>query len=114
MAATYRFNIDQGTTVKRTLRWTRDGQPVDLTGATARMEIRTAVGGTLLHRLDTDNGGLTLAADGTILIRIAPEVSSAWTVTSGVYDLEVVDASGQITRLIQGQVSVSPEVTTGV
>ncbi len=114
MAATYRFNIDQGTTVKRTLRWLRDGLPVDLTGASARMEIRTAVGGTLLHRLDTTNGGLTLGPDGTILIKIAPDVTTAWTAQSGVYDLEVVDSAGQVTRLIQGQVSISPEVTTGV
>ncbi|MGS2646076.1 hypothetical protein [Streptosporangium sp. G12] len=114
MAGTYRFNIDQGTTVRRTLRWLRDGQTIDLTGATARMEIRDKPGGALIHRLDTTNGGLTLdAATGKILIHIAPEVSSAWTVSKAVYDLEVVEASGVVTRLIQGPIAISPEVTTG-
>ncbi|WP_344917336.1 hypothetical protein [Streptosporangium oxazolinicum] len=88
--------------------------PVDLTGATARMEIRAKAGGALIHRLDTTNGGITLGGtSGTILLSIAPEVSSTWTILKAVYDLEVVEASGAITRLIQGPVSVSPEVTTG-
>ncbi|MER5643958.1 hypothetical protein [Streptosporangium sp. NPDC002524] len=114
MAGTYRFNIDQGTTVRRPLRWMRDGAPVDLTGATARMEIRAKAGGALLHRLDTANEGILLGGtSGTIVLIIAPEVSSAWTVFKAVYDLEVVEASGAVTRLLQGPVSVSPEVTTG-
>mgnify|MGYP000111166529 CR=1 FL=1 len=114
MAGTHRLVIDQGTTVRRTLRWLRDGQPVNLTGATARMEIRTAFGGELLCRLDTSNGGLVLGGtEGTIQLHIPPAVSSAWTARSGVYDLEVVDASEAVTRLIQGQVTISPEVTTG-
>jgi hypothetical protein len=78
VAGTYRFNIDQGTTVRRTLRWLRDGVPVDLTGATARMEIRDKAGGILIYRLDTTNGGLTLGGTtGMILLYIPAEASSA-------------------------------------
>lgn len=114
MAGTYRLKIDQGSTVRRALRWLRDGEPVDLSDCTARMEIRTAVGGALIHRLDTTNGGLEVdGPEGVIRIHIPAETSSAWTSMSGVYDLEVVFPDGSVTRLIQGQVQVSPEVTTG-
>ncbi|WP_371784687.1 hypothetical protein [Streptosporangium subroseum] len=114
MAGNYRLKIDQGTTIERPLRWTRDGLPVDLTGATARMEIRDKAGGTLIHRLDTENGGITLGGvTGTILLIIAAEVSSAWTARAAVYDLEVVEATGKVSRLIEGAVTISAEVTTG-
>lgn len=114
MAGTYRFNIDQGTTLRRSLRWSRAGQPVDLSGASARMEIRDKARGALLYRLDITNGGLVLGGiAGTILISIPAEASSAWNFLKGVYDLEVVEADGTVSRLIQGAVVVSPEVTTG-
>lgn len=114
MAGRYRLKIDQGSTVRMALRWLRGGEPVDLTGCRARMEIRTAVGGALIHRLDTENGGLQVdGPDGVIRIRVEAEESSAWTALAGVYDLEVVWPDGTVTRLIEGQVQVSPEVTTG-
>ncbi|MET8143334.1 hypothetical protein ABZU32_23785 [Sphaerisporangium sp. NPDC005288] len=78
------------------------------------MEIRATAGGALLHRLDTVNGGLTLGgSDGTILIYIPADVSSAWTTFQGVYDLEVVMPDGTVVRLLQGSVAISAEVTTG-
>lgn len=114
MAGIYRLTIDQGTTVRIPLRWMRDDEPVDLTGATARMEIRTTYGGELLARLDTENGGLVLGGeDGTIQINIPPSMSSAWTVRTAVYDIELVEPNGDIIRLLQGAVVISPEVTTG-
>ncbi|MEU7830374.1 hypothetical protein [Nonomuraea sp. NPDC049129] len=115
MAGVYRLKIDQGTTVRRGFRWLRNTTPVDLTGCRARMEIRTAVGGALIHRLDTDEGdGLTIDGPaGMITLSIPPSVSSAWTSLTGVYDLEVVFPDGTVTRLVQGPISVSAEVTTG-
>ncbi|WP_218158662.1 hypothetical protein [Streptosporangium canum] len=108
------MKIDQGSTVKRALRWLRNGVPVDLTGAKARMEIRTSAGGTLLHRLDTINGGLVLGGtDGTIQILIPAAASTAWGTLQGVYDLEVIFPDETVTRLIQGTVAISAEVTTG-
>ncbi|MER7208527.1 hypothetical protein ABT340_15760 [Streptosporangium sp. NPDC000239] len=114
MAGTYRLKIDQGATLNRPLRWLHDGEPKDLTGAEARMEIRTAAGGTLIHRLDTSNGGLVLGAEaGTILIRIPAAISSTWRTFQGVYDLEIVFPDETVVRLLQGPVVISAEVTTG-
>lgn len=115
LAVVYRLQIDQGATFRRALRWLRQDAPVNLTGYTARMEIRDKVGGTVLHRLDTANGGITLGgADGTIMLHIAADVSAAWSWRTGAYDLELVEPTGDVIRLVQGGVQISPEVTTGV
>lgn len=108
------MRIPQGATVRMGMIWKRGGAPVNLTGCRARMEIRTSAGGALIHRLDGDNGGLTIdEATNTIHLYIAPATSSAWTQLSGVFDLEVVFPNDDVARLIEGPVTVSPEVTTG-
>jgi hypothetical protein len=115
LAVVYRFTIDQGATWRRVLKWLKEGNPVDLTGFTARMEIRDKVGGALLHRLDTENGGLSLGGDeGSIVLHVPADVSSAWSWRTGAYDLELIAENGDVTRLIQGGVQINPEVTTGV
>jgi hypothetical protein len=39
-AGLYNFTIEQGTTFRRTFKWTADYEAVDLTGADCRMQIR--------------------------------------------------------------------------
>jgi hypothetical protein len=87
--------------------------PVDLTGYTARMQIRASVGAqTVLLELTTENGGITLGGAAGMVTRTITEAQAAAVgFTSGVYDLELVDADGAVTRLAEGLVSVSPEVT---
>lgn len=87
--------------------------PVDLTGCTARMQIRSKIEATTpLLTLTTENGGISLGGTaGTIELLIDADDTAALTWTSGVYDLEVVFPGGQVTRLTYGSVTVSPEVT---
>jgi hypothetical protein len=114
VAGRYPLRFPQGATVRMGLGWKRNGVLVDLTGCRARMEFRTSAGGLLIERFDGDNGGLTIdEATNTINLYIAPETSSAWTQLSGAYDIEVVFPNNDVARLIEGPVSVSPEVTTG-
>jgi hypothetical protein len=115
LAVVYRLTLDQGATFRRVFRWLKEGEPVDLSGFTARMEIRDKVGGRLLHRLDTANGGISLGgAEGTVILHVPADVSSAWTWRTGTYDLELVQPTGEVIRLVQGGVQINPEVTTGV
>lgn len=87
--------------------------PVDLTGCTARMQIRAKIEATTpLLTLTTENGGISLGGTaGTIELLIDADDTAALTWTSGVYDLEIVFPGGQVTRLTYGSVTVSPEVT---
>lgn len=87
--------------------------PVDLTGCTARMQVRAKIGASeVLLSLTTENGGIALGGTaGTIDLLIDDETTAAITWTSGVYDLEIVHPGGQVRRLMYGSVVVSQEVT---
>ena len=89
--------------------------PVNLTGFTARMELREDVDdATVLHSMTTENGGITLGgADGTIDLLVSAANTSGFTFGHAVYDLELISASGVVTRLLSGTVVVSKEVTRG-
>ena len=110
--------IEQGASFSQDFLWL-DGNntpptPIDLTGYSARMQIRR-------HHdsaeaiLDVTNAGteITLGtADGTITVSLDEAASAALPAPFyGVYDLEVEDESGYVTRLIEGHVEIRPEVT---
>lgn len=107
--------IDQGATFRKRLVWSTGtpAVPVDLTGYTARMQIRADIASpTVLHELTTENGGITLGgATGQIDLYISAAATAAFAWQAGVYDLELVAPNGDVTRLIEGTVQVSREVT---
>lgn len=88
------------------------GKIVDLTGYTARMQIRDYATGALLMELTTEDGRLALGGVlGTIEIRLTAEETTALSWTYGQYDLELVSAGGLVRRPFAGDVFVSREVT---
>lgn len=115
--AAFKLNlgIDQGATFVKNVTWKtgKPATPVDLTGCTARMQIRPKVDSAdVLVSLTTENGGITLGdAAGTVAIRIEADATEDFTWKGGVYDLEIEFADGTVRRLLAGSVSVSPEVT---
>lgn len=92
--------------------------PVDLAGFTARMQIKDKVGGTVLASSDADDTPLnviTVAIDNalkTITITISAVNTAAFTWKKGVYDLEMVSGTGEVTALLTGLITVTAEVTT--
>lgn len=112
IVGTHNFEILQGETWTRTLTWKVDGTAVDLTGYTARMQVRQKVtsADTLLSL--TSASGITLGGSaGTITLSVSAVDTAAMTWREGVYDLELVSGGGEVTRLIEGRITVSPEVT---
>jgi len=105
--------IPQGTTYGHTFLYkTSGGDVIDLSNYTARMQIRETVDGdTALYEGDTDDDITITGATGSVYLEIPAATTAAWTWTRGVYDLEVVSAAGKVTRIVQGKVRVSPEVT---
>lgn len=87
--------------------------PVNLTGFTARMQIRETVESTtVLHSLTTENGGITLGgAAGTIALTISATDTAAFTFDTAVYDLEVVSGGDVVTEIASGAVLMNNEVT---
>lgn len=112
-AGTYNILCDQGATLTRTLTWKDSaGAAINLTGYTARMQVRADVESTsTVLSLTTENGGIALGgAAGTILLTVTATLTTALTAGDYVYDLELVTGS-TVTRLVQGQFTVRPEVT---
>lgn len=115
-AATRDIEIEQGSVYNFDLIYKdADGAPINITGWKARMQIRQKVSSTdAVLSLSSDDGTIVLGdAAGTIKAKITAVASAALTIKTGVYDLELVPPSGEddAFRLIEGAVTVSPEVT---
>ena len=113
-AGSYDLKIEKGATFQLTLTWKdEDGDPIDLTGFTARMQVRDRVDAEeTLVELTTANGRIALGgAAGTIALLIEAAVTEGLPGKAGFYDLELVSAGGIVTRLLEGKAALVPEVT---
>jgi hypothetical protein len=124
-AGKYSFIIEQGSTYQSELIYKDSaGEPIDLTDYSARMQIRPSPGSTTLYltlssSLGPDGSGLNLnglngstpKTSGSIGIIISAYSSSLLTFDQAVYDLELYSGSF-VTRIIEGRVQLSKEVTT--
>ena len=89
-----------------------NGKPRDLTGYTARMDIRDKLTDTLVLSLTTENGRIILGGTaGTIRRLISATDTAALTLAEKEYDLELLDGLLAVRRLFQGAVTVSKERT---
>ncbi len=112
-AGIYNFICEQGATFTRVLNATDDANdPIDLTGYTARMQVRRDLDATgILIELTTENGRITLGgATGDITLTIDADDTSAIP-RPGVYDLELESDSGIVIRLLKGAFTLDSEVT---
>ncbi len=114
MAANYDITIEQGATFQLNLIWKDSaGVPIDLTGYTAKMQVRQRYASDdAVLSLSTTAGTIVLGGvAGTINITGPAADTAAITIKQGVYDVELTSAGGIVTRLIEGCVAISPEVT---
>jgi hypothetical protein len=90
------------------------GPPVNLTGANARMQIRktltslamvTAVSTGVAPRITL--GGVL----GTVAVVLTDEDTMLLVSKAAVYDFEIEDSTGVVHRLLQGKVTIDPNVT---
>jgi hypothetical protein len=113
MAGSFDFTIEQGATFNLVMTWKIDGVAVNLTGYTARLQARVDVSDTAtVLSMTTAGGGITLGgAAGTITLDQTATQTTALTVGSFVYDLELVSSANVVIRLLQGELLISAEVT---
>lgn len=89
-------------------------QAIDLTGYTARMQVRkNAQSSTTILDLTTENGGITITAvTGEIDLFVSGADTAAITDRgSAVYDMELVDGGGEPIKFLRGTVSLIEEIT---
>lgn len=118
IAGKYNILCEQGSTFTRLLlieQPTDDPavfEPYDLVNHTARMQVRRTIdSSTVIVSLTTENNRITINGEaGQINLLMSDEVTSAIT-SSGVYDLEIIDNSGNVSRVIEGTFTLSQEVT---
>lgn len=114
MAATSNITIDQGATFVKAYRWKVDGVAVDLTGYTAKMQVRKKASATseVLLEASSANGRVTITAlEGRVAIKIPDEITAALDFSEAVWDLELTSPAGDVKRLVQGTVTLDKEVT---
>jgi len=113
-AVTHNFTIEQGATLAKVFVWKdSSGAVINLTGYSARLQSRPTTGSATIYlEANTSNGAIVIdAVNGKITLSLTSHETSALDWLSGVYDLELEDASGTVTRLAQGSITISKEVT---
>lgn len=114
----------------------RQGAPLNLTNYHARMMVRSSFDGEILASIDDVSGGividpllgkitlkLTNLQTGSMQtkglpIRLVTEVAGTsdsdnitYTCPTAIYDLEIVDGDGEVSRLLYGEFGIPAEVT---
>jgi hypothetical protein len=107
------LTFSQGATWKLALAYNNsDGDPIDLTNYSARMQARPAYTSDDVVLNLANGSGITLGGTaGTINLLVAATATAAIGAAQYVYDMELVSGSGEVTRLIEGTLVVTPEVT---
>lgn len=83
-----------------------DGVPVDVTGMTAKMQVRSRMGSVTKLLEFTDGDGIMLGAGGSVVIEADEATTSQWDFKDAVYDIKLDDE-----RWLEGDFRVKPGVT---
>ena len=107
------LTFSQGATWKLSMTYTSgDVQPVDLTDYTARMQARPSYESNVVALNLTNGSGITLGGTaGTVGLLVPASITATVGAAQYVYDMELVSGSGEVTRFIEGTLTVTPEVT---
>ena len=108
-AGTYNFIMEQGATFTRQLTVKENGSAMNLTGYSVASLMRSTHDSSIV--VGTFTCTISNASGGIISMSMTPAVTGAVEEGIYVYDLEITSSSGTVTRLIQGEVTVTPEVT---
>ena len=120
-AGKFSFTIEQGATLDFEIAYKDSGSnPISLKDHQARMQIRSgqSTDSTLLLTLSSSLGGSSGTnpiESGSIGVKISAHSSSLLNFTDAFYDLEISSGSTNpvVTRILEGKVQLSPNVTSG-
>lgn len=115
--STVDVTLYQGASFKHNFQWKygetlQTATVVDLTTASARAQVRKQYASSTAYMSFTSvDDEIVLDDEGNIEINVGPEKTALVPAGSAVWDLEIVWPDGDVCRLLQGKVTVSPEVT---
>lgn len=108
MAIKANLVVDQGSTFVTTLNLTdADDIPIDLTNYTASAQLRK-------HYTSSNSVSFTVGTGGnTGVLTLSLNANTTANISSGryMYDVEIHDSSNNITRVVEGIVTVTPNIT---
>jgi hypothetical protein len=114
MAGQKNFEVDQNATFSFVLEYKDDnGNAIDLTGASAKMQIRDTKGGTKLAvTLTSPSGGIVIdPTNGKLTIKMTPTQTNKLFYPKSSYDIMLIDSNANKIKLLEGFMTLSRSVT---
>jgi hypothetical protein len=111
-AGKYNITAEQGSTFVLDFTVATDGSPWDLSTYSARMQVRTFTSATdTLLNLSEDANDISLNASGRVVVTVSATRMANVVAGKHYYDLELVSAGGEVTRILEGRFVVKAEVS---
>jgi len=102
------FEIEQGSTFTRTMSVESNKTPVNLTGYTLAGQLRKGYSASESINFDIE---VINALIGKIKISLTSSTTSALIYNKYVYDIEIADPTGVVSRILEGSMTLSLNVT---
>lgn len=87
-----------------------NGVPVNLTGATVKMEFRQTIDSPVALTLSTDNGGVIIANAVNGILNIPPRLVEL-PYQKYLYDLQITFPTGYVRTFLEGTWEIKPDIT---
>jgi len=115
MAVSKNFEVDQNATFIFEVQYTLEDEvtPIDITGASAKMQVRDTQGGSkLAFTLTSPSGGITISGpQGKLIVKMTPTQTNKLFYPKSSYDIMIIDSNGNKIKLLEGFMTLSRSVT---
>jgi hypothetical protein len=114
MSGQKNFEVDQNATFTFVIEYKDgDGNAIDLTGASAKMQVRDTKGGNKLAvTLSSLEGGILIdGPNGTLTVKMTPTQTNKLFYPKSSYDVMVIDSNLNKLKLLEGFLTLSRSVT---
>lgn len=108
----YNITVYKGTTFTLSPVWKIGGYAVNLTGYSAKMQVRAATDASVLVELSTANGRIVIdAALGKLTLTLTATETAALTSGKYFYDLNLTASDATVTKILEGVFLINESVT---
>lgn len=114
MAGQKNFEVDQNATFTFVVEYKdNEGNAIDLTGASAKMQVRDTKGGNKLAvTLSSLEGNIMIdGPEGKLIVKMTPTQTNKLFYPKSSYDIMVIDSNGNKIKLLEGFMTLSRSVT---